>query len=334
MSRNGAQHRTLPYHHPRTSTQSRKHNSRPVYNPSQVRPSEVQASKEENVYGDRLCKLCSDPDHKVYHHHISSQAIRDFAMEYQRGYVFRCIMCKQLESVVRPATRKIILTSSTLYNVWSYEGLKLPIHMEIESIVGGRIRDMTRALIKLYLRYPERLEIVLIAGLNNIGESQSAGEIIEELKELKETVEAHSEVNGHSQPSLLTISTLMYAPKFCSLDVPDSVTDWKPPPNFDNKREVVESTNKAIAAMNKESKVNYLNLHYEGIRKDSKSGKTLHRHHTTRAIWRETEVRRMLHLTPEFKVKIAKRAGKILMGGLLNVGDWSKTASTSSTHHI
>ena len=95
-----------------------------------------------------------------------------------------------------------------------------------------------------------------------------------------------------------------------------------------SEREVVESTNKAIAAMNKESKVN------EGIRKDSKSGKTLHRHHTTRAIWRETEVRRMLHLTPEFKVKIAKRAGKILMGGLLNVGDWSKAASTSSTHHI
>ena len=171
------------------------------------------------------------------------------------------------------------------------------------------------------------MELILIAGLNNIGESQSAEEITDELRELKETIEAHSEVNGHSQPSLLSISTLMYAPKFCSLDVPDSVSDWKPPANFKNKREVVESANKAIAAMNKESKVNYLNLHYEGIRKDKKSGKTLHRHHTTRAIWRETEVRKMLHLTPEFKIKIVNRAAKILMGGLLNVEDWTNTTN-------
>ena len=57
----------------------------------------------------------------------------------------------------------------------------------MESIVGGRARDMTRALIMLYLCYPERLEIILVAGLNNIGENQTAEEIVEELKELQET---------------------------------------------------------------------------------------------------------------------------------------------------
>ena len=330
-----AQPRTHPYQyhqarHARHQPQPRGHYStsqaRPHYNPRQVHPEEVQASQEENVYGDRLCKLCSDTDHSVYHHHMSSQAIRDFARKHQRGYLFGCLMCKQSESTVRPSTRKIILTSSTLYNVWNSDELQLPIHVEMEAIVGGRVRDMTRALIKLYFRYKERLEIILIAGLNNIGESQTAEEIIEELIELKDAVKAHSTVHGHVQPSVVSISTLMYAPKFCALDVPDSIADWKPPPNFNNKRQVVEATNAAIAAMNKADNVNYLNLHFEGIRKDRKTGKTMHRHHTSTPIWRETEVRKKLHLTTKFKVKIVQRAAKIFMAGLQNVGSWVPTA--------
>ena len=192
----------------------------------------------------------------------------------------------------------------------------------MESIVGGRIRDMTRALIMLYLHHPERLEIILVAGLNNIGESQSADEIVDELKELKEAVQLHSETHSHNPPSVVSISTLMYTPKFCSLHVPDSIVDWKPPLGFDNKKEVVEAANKAIMAMNKESSVNFLNLHYEGIRIDKKSGKKMHRHHTSTPIWRESDVRRKLHLTTSFKVKIVQRAAKIFMGGLQNAGNW------------
>ena len=326
MSRHQAQPRSHPYHQARQvrhQSQPRdQYRAKPHYNPRKVYPDEVQASQEENVYGDRVCELCSDAGHKVFHHHMSSQGIREFAREHQRGYLFNCIMCKQSESTVRPSTRKIILTSSTLYNVWKSQELKLPIHIEMESIVGGRVRDMTRAIIKLYLRYKERLEIILVAGLNNIGENQTAAEIIEELKELKDAVKAHSVVHGHGQPSVVSISTLMYAPKFCALDVPDSIPDWKPPPNFRNKRQVVEATNAAIAAMNKEDNINYLNLHYEGVRKDKKTGKTMNRHYTTTPIWRETEVRKKLHLTTKFKVKIVYRAAKIFMGGLQNVGNW------------
>ena len=37
-------------------------------------------------------------------------------------------------------------------------------HFDIDSIVGGRVRDMTRALIKNYLHLPNRYEIVVVAG--------------------------------------------------------------------------------------------------------------------------------------------------------------------------
>ena len=232
-------------------------------------------------------------------------------------------MCKADESTVRPSTRKIILTSSTLYNVWAIQDLQLPIHVEIEAIVGGRVRDMTRALIMLYLNHPERLEIILIAGLNNIGEGQAPHEIIDEICELKQVVEAHSGVHGHSEPSIVSVSTLLYPPKFCSLDVPASCPQWQPPANFLNKRHDIECVNAAIAAMNRGGKVNYLNLHYEGIRIDRKSGKVMHRHSPAIPIWKEKAIRSKLHLTPKFKAKIAKNAAKIFKGGLKTLGNWT-----------
>ena len=297
----------------------------PVYNPKSVQHYEVQASMEEHKYAESLCKLCSDDSHHVHHHHVSSQAIREFASKFQGGYKFNCILCKQDESVVRPSTRKVILTDSTLYNVWTYRDLEMPIHVEIESIVGGRIRDLTRALIMLFLKhYSERLEIIVIAGINNVGDSQPVDDIMEEVSELKQVVLAHSTLHGHKEPSCVSLSTVLYAPKFCSLDVPIHLKEWIPPPGFVNKREKIESLNAAIAAVNKCDKVNYLNIHYEGVRIDKASGHKSHRHQ--QQIWREAEVRRRLHLNPAHKVKLMRRATKLFMGGLRNVGSWDSSA--------
>ena len=235
--------------------------ARPVYNQKVVGTAEVSASQEEHRYSDRECELCSDQDHIVCHHHVSSQSVRKLAERFQSSYLFHCMMCKTQESIIRPATRKLILTTSTLYNVWNSD-LKLPIHIDIESIVGGRIRDLTRALIMLYLIYPERLEIILIAGLNNVGDCQSAKEIMDELTELRLTVKAHTEMHSHAQPSTLSISTLMYVPKFCSLDLPANCpAEWIPPVGFNNRRALVEEVNEGIKTMNLTVKVNYLKLH-------------------------------------------------------------------------
>ena len=153
---------------------------------------------EESVYRDKVCRLCSDSTHTVHHHHISSESVRGFAKQHMKKYLFSCIMCKQMESVVRPSTRKLILTTSTLYNLWSQNSFRPDIHMEVESIVGARIRDLTRALMLLYLGNPERLELILVAGLNNVGDGQSVPDIMEEIEELKQAVVAHSTLYNHS----------------------------------------------------------------------------------------------------------------------------------------
>ena len=56
-----------------------------VYNPSLVRPDDVRSVVKENVYVDRLCEVCRcDTDHRIYHHHVSTQNIRNFAKTYQK----------------------------------------------------------------------------------------------------------------------------------------------------------------------------------------------------------------------------------------------------------
>ena len=53
-------------------------------------------------------------------------------------------------------------------------------HFEMDSIVGGTVKDMMTALVKNYLDLPNRVEIIVIAGINNIAagnqepETQSA----------------------------------------------------------------------------------------------------------------------------------------------------------------
>ena len=95
--------------------------------------------------------------------------------------------------------RKIILTNSTLYNVWNYEALRTSAHhMEIEAIVRGMIRHLTRAIMRLYLQKEERLQIIIIVVLNNLGEGQTVEEILDEIHELSEAVEAHSVIHDQT----------------------------------------------------------------------------------------------------------------------------------------
>ena len=82
-------------------------------------------------------------------------------------------------------TKRVVLTSSTLYGVWDKPMPQNTIHFDMEAIVGGRVRDLKLALEKNYLYLPNRLEIIVIAGINNIGEGQQADQIIAEMKEMK-----------------------------------------------------------------------------------------------------------------------------------------------------
>ena len=95
-----------------------------------------------------------------------------------------------------------------------------------------------------------RLEIIVVAGLNNVRDNQSAEDIMDEISELQQAVQAHTDMHDHAEPSIVSVSTLLYAPKFCFLDVPENCLEWKPPAGFHNRREMMEKVNAFIKYVN------------------------------------------------------------------------------------
>jgi hypothetical protein len=102
----------------------------------------------------------------------------EFALKDRTTGSFSCIICKKEEKAELPSNKRVVLSDSTLFNIWEMDDLKVNEHFELEAIVGGRVHDMTRALDKLYLNKPNRLEIIPVVSINSIGDGQSANSIM------------------------------------------------------------------------------------------------------------------------------------------------------------
>ena len=274
------------------------------------------SQEEENLrelrYRDKPCEYCSTYNNEIRHHHFSTSMQRVFSILWTKSE-FMCPICQTLESAVRGKNEvhRVILSDSTLYGIWDSPQLpKVSTHFDIECIVGGRIRDLNLALKKSLLRNEYRFEIVVIGGINNIGEGQTAEEIMDEVRNLKETVRTHSVKYKHAIPSYVSVCTLSLPPKYCSLKLPEDMTGleaWKPPRNFVNRYPVIREVNEQIKNMNMENGLTCLNLHMQGIKMlklgpqhkfDDKPG--------VKKVWREDEVFRKLHYTIENKLKLVQ----------------------------
>ena len=239
-----------------TSVRKSQSQGKVLVNPSKISAEgRVKLAEElrENRYRDNVCTMCSDVgiNHTFRHAHFSSTAIKRMSAS-SKAKTFMCPVCKAPEPVNTPAaeTRKVVLADSTLYAAWDHM-LPSKVHFDIDSIVGGRVKDMTRALKKNYLHLPNRLEIILVVGINNIGAGHKAEQIMNDMKELKAVLHEHSIKWNHSPASYAAFCTIMYAPKFCSLHVPPSppepwVAAWTPPATFQNRADEVKKVNDLI----------------------------------------------------------------------------------------
>ena len=288
--------------------------AKPHINPKVFKSTDMdrlQEEKREKQFRDKLCSMCTNSEHSVFHHHWSTADLRTFAICYSLTGKFMCPICHIMEPTLQPVhlTKRVILCSSTLYGIWDRQTLPtITDHFEMECIVGARVRDLTRALKRNYFYVSSRLEIIVVAGINNVGEGQAPDAITIEMIELKNVVKAHSSEHNHNPPSYVSFSTLFFPPKFCSLKVPTDAPDlqeWVPRPNFVNRLETIEGVNKAVKEMNQEDGLNWVNLHLHGIKvfKTGKQHKFDTRHGATQ-IWREKEVFRKLHFTMDNKLKI------------------------------
>ena len=320
---------TSTYHHTSLSSSLSKapgktsSTARPLSQPSpHVNPkitprgrARMAEEMRERTYRDSLYIMCSDSNNSLYHHHFSSTSIRRMFMNQGKESVrtYMCPICKTLELLVIPSseTRRIVLSSSTMYGIWDHPMPSNMVHFDIDSIVGGKVRDMTTALKKNYLHMPNRLEILVIAGINIIGAGEKAEQIIKEMEELKQVVKEHSTKWSHSPPSYVAFCTVIFAPKYCSLYVPPSPPEpemamWVPAPSFKNRYQEVKKLNDMVIKMNSQDSLKFVRLDYHGVKR-FKSGTIQHKFDTrpgATQVWRETEVFKKLHFTMENKLKI------------------------------
>ena len=300
----------------RSSKNRHGYDTRPHVNPKKFSPEEMSRLQEElreNKYKDRVCEYCTTSSREIRHHHFSTAKQREFTATWSKGD-HMCPICNRLESPTPPgaSSNRLILSDSTLYGVWSHPDItKNSEHFDIECIVGGRIRDLTRALKLNLLCNSYQLDIVVIAGINNVAEGQSSAAILEEFKDMKVAIqENNSKYRKRGDVlSKVSISTLCLPPKLCSFNIPDSpsLAEWKPGPGFINRYPVLKEVNEAIKRMNLEDNINYLNIHMQGI-KILKSGPQ-HKYDTregTKRIWREKAVFSKLHFTSENKQKLIR----------------------------
>ena len=290
---------------------------RPHVNPNITPKNKIRLGEEmkERTYKDSLCNMCSDSSNSKYHHHFSSTSIRRMFMNQGSEAIktYMCPICKILEPVDIPPkeTRRVLLSSSTMYGIWDQLMPANTVHFDIDSVVGGKVRDMTTALRKNYLHMPNRLEILVIAGINNIGAGEKADSILREMEELKQVVKEHSTKWNHSPPSYVAFCTVILAPKYCTLYVPPSppepeIACWVPGPNFRDHYKEIKSLNDGIIELNKKDNLKFVRLDYHGVKR-FKSGTVQHKFDTkpgSTQVWRETEVSKKLHFTVENKMKI------------------------------
>ena len=275
----------------------------------------------ESVNRDKVCTMCSDSQKTRRHPHFSTTSLRRTFLE-QKGdpdpeqeRTFKCPICKSLELCLVPPsqTRRILLTDSTMYGVWNKTLPKNIIHFDMDSIVGGRIQDLTTALMKNYLHLPNRAEIIVMAGINNIGDGDTANQIIRNMRVMKQIVKEHSMKWKHVPPSYVSFCTVPLAPKFCSLFIPTDprqpeALEWVPPPNFNNRYVEIKKLNDSIIQLNQEEGQDLKNVRvdYHGVKRP-RNGNVQHRWDNKPGcvpVWREEQVFRKLHFVMDIKVKM------------------------------
>ena len=161
------------------------------------------------------------------------------------------------------------------------------------------------------------MDVILIAGLNNLIKGYTPDEMLREYDHLVQFVHYQAHKYHSELHNTCTIGTLYYPPQLC----------WLPgkgncPPGFKNKLADMQYLNSEIERLNQESKLKSPNFPVFGVRGGGKyvmneqgtwewKDTTHHRYND----WREKEAGSMLHLNDHMRMKMGRRVGKFFCKG-------------------
>ena len=287
------------------------------------------------------CNICSfkqkPPLQKaaVFHYHFSSREVRRWALgDGSKNKAYFCPTCvyktEQNPTGTRgkfhalPATLDICLSSSTLHEFFmtakNYPGDDQ--HVDWLTAPGATIQLLHHMWETEYGEERRPMNLLVVAGLNNIIKGETMSEVMEHLQNLNSAVKQQSLKYHTTVKSTVRVATLLLAPQLCWLE-----GDGEPPHEFYiNRLEELTELNKRITKFNNDNFQCQLELYQEknggiagardkaplfhtyGVRCERKKrkGRFYNKHSHRWSWWREDEMSQMLHLKDEHRLTMGR----------------------------
>ena len=206
--------------------------------------------RQEHGEAARYCEICSEVISYVHdemtmitHNHYSSLKSRLNRTTDRWGQV-SCNSCKEEKHSVYTGIRYPVLMTSSILNGWQGDMMAgrdrgNRFHIENVGIPGAKVQDLHHAFIAEYSNSEIPVDLLLVAGFNNLLEGQTPEMIIDEMQHFKTDV-------LNIPMSSFAVSTLPLAP----------IISWLPKDNYVNEHrdhtEDMITLNHAIRELNAE----------------------------------------------------------------------------------
>ena len=316
-------HRHPHLHH------SQHGNNRSAQNHSDHQDHPVAAHSQPQHHREpRWCNICSftqtspTPKSRVYHRHFSSLRQRELAGVEAPSSYYLCPSCKSCHLPYPEPRIKVIVSDSTLHQFFAppdylaskqYEGDVM--HVDYITIPGASIDTLSRAFRLDYIdkNHPKPLDVVLVAGYNDIIKGQTKQNIMNSFLKFTDLVKSAGS-SLYQESNTVVVSDLMYAPQLSWF--PD---DGKIHSNHrGNQVEKLNWLNQALLDLNKHNGITeFHRLHEYGMhcytrKYIDQNGQEHHRKIKSHRfeLWRESDCTKMLHLTNDQRFKLGAALNK------------------------
>ena len=238
-----------------------------------------------------------------------------------------CLSCKKAHAANPTKRVKLVLSDSTLHMFFAppanaqhradYEGDA--IHTEYVTIPGARVEVLQQAFRIEYEVETRGIDVLLVAGLNNLLKGEKGEELMYKLCSFRDTVMRQSLKYHPDAPNTFAVATLLYAPQLCWFPDDGPV----PSASYENRLEELQWINTELIKFNAmNGVVSVPHVHKFGIRVDNKSKRDMYGNVTVHhrlmhkwEQWREVERDRMVHLEEKKRVDLGRSINKYFKFG-------------------
>ena len=276
-----------------------------------------------NETGPAGCSICSfkqiPPANlgPVFHRHFSSLFLRKVTGVELSGAVHLCPSCKK-EHIPYPEDRlSIVVADSSLHQFFAPTGYVETLqyagdetHIDYLTIPGARISALINAFLLEYLTnpLPKNMDVVLVAGYNDLVEGYARDYIIEKIYNFADLVLQNQNPSCPEGRNTFAAATLYYPPQVAWM--PDNGPF--PHEDYTNNREKIDWINQEIKKLNTTNQVKFAPcFHTYGVRTCTRKKVDRYGQISMRVTkshrwehWHEQEPQNMLHLNTERRFKM------------------------------